>query len=844
MKSARLIWMALLAFLAVAIFLVLLAATSFNPFAQTESIEPVTPTRAAIATRRNESGQAQGVATRRNESGQAQGVAPTDQPTLVPNNREGTRPPDQPTLPANASEAFQQGVVARRNGDYVRAATAFRAAAQTSSDPALARQAQFQLGEALYLAADFTNAVPALEAVVQQNDGDALAPRAHYFLGDIFTQQQKYEAALEQLKIYRAHTRALMGVVDREIGDVLLASGDSAAAIRQYEAAFKDPTFNNAQRAAVLKKIAEVYHARQEPQLAAVRLEEAFKIAPDNATRANVEYLWGEALYAMDEQDAALGHWKHALATYTLEAGAHQSVAKLVELGVTDINELQRGIANYGVGNYDLAIQAFRRYIAANDVPGAEVLYYAGLAYQRKGDQAGALRNLDVLLSSYPQDKRVPDALFAKAVSQTRLGDSAAALATLRQLLKRAPDDARIDDAFWNAALAYELAGNYAQAGAVYTELAKTFPASGFAPFAYFNGGVSYYLAQNYTRAKADWNAALENYPASPHADSAAYWLGKLARLQGDEKSAVKFFQLATQPPRSYYSWRAFDALNQPAPPPSYKLDDYAMEDTAATRAELEQWIASWSGAPAAAELPPAVLNDAAFKRGSEYASLSRALDARPQFQIVNETFKNDAAALYALALYYKDNNYFSLSIDAATRLAALSKQNETTQPRLLRQLIYPTYYADLIVPYAQRHKFDPALFFGLVRQESTFNPLSYSSAEARGLTQVIPGTGDLIARALGVSDFKQNDLFKPYVSVRFGTYYLGNVLESFNGNIYYALMGYNGGPGNARKWMKPDLDTAVEAIPYAESHLYVRTVVAQYRQYANIYRERANKQE
>jgi len=832
--------MALLAFFAVAIFLVLLAASPLNPFAPLESVPNSTPTRAALATQQTKSGQAQGA----------------DQPTLVPSASEGTRPTDQPTvipptkiavippppIPANASEAFQQAIVARRNGEYARAATAFRAAAQESGDPALAREAQFRLGEALYLAADFTNAVPALQAVVQQNDGDALAQRAHYFLGDIFTQQQKYEQALEQLKIYRARTRALMGVLDREIGDVLLASGDSAAAIKQYEAAFKDPTFNNAQRVAVLKKIAEVYNMRGEPQLAAVRLEEAFKIAPDNATRANVEYLWGEALYAMDEQDAAIEHWKHALATYTLEAGAHQSVAKLVELGVTDINELQRGMANYAVGNYDLAIQAFRRYIAANDVPGAEVLYYAALAYQRKGDHAGARRNLDVLLSSYPQDKRVPDALYAKAVSQTRQGEPAAALATLRQLLKRAPNDARIDDAFWNAAAAYEGAGNYAQAGAAYTELAKTFPASSFAPFAYFNGGVSHYLAQNYDKAKADWNAVLQNYPASPHADSAAYWLGKLARLQGDEKNAVKFFQLATQPPRTYYSWRALDALNQPAPPPSYNVNDYAMEDTAETRAELEQWIAAWSGAPVAAELPAQVLNDAAFKRGSEYASLSRALDARPQFQSVNENFKNDAAALHALALYYKDNNYFSLSIDAALKLAALSKQAEASQPRLLRQLIYPTYYADLIVPYAERHGFDPALFFGLVRQESTFNPLSFSSAQARGLTQVIPGTGDMIARALDVDDFAQNDLFKPYVSVRFGTYYLGNVLQSFDGNVYYALMGYNGGPGNARKWQKPDLDTAVETITYAETHLYVRTVIAQYRQYVNVYREQANK--
>lgn len=825
MKSARLIGIGLVAFLVLALFLVILSVTPLNPFAQNTTAVTLTPTRENVIARETR-------AARRTVIAQENAAASTATPEPT---QEAVIPP--PTIPANAPEAFQQGITHRRNGDYVRAATSFRAAAQESSAPALARQAQFQLGEALYLAADFTNAIPALQAVIEQNDGDAFAQRAHYFLGDIFTQQQNYDAALEHLRIYRDRSRALRGVIDREIGDVLLASGDSAAAIKQYEAAFQDPTFNAAQRVAALKKIADVYNARSEPQLAAIRLEEAFNLAPDDATRANVEFLWGEALYTLNETDAAIQHWKHALAAYTLTPGAHQSVAKLVELDAPNINELQRGIANYAVGNYDLAIQAFRRYIAANDVPGADVLYYAGLAYQRKGDYEGALRNLNALLAGYPDDKRIPDALHAKAVSQTRQGNPAAALATLRQLLKLAPNDARMDAAFWNAALAYEGAGNYTQAAAAYTELAQTFPASSFAPFALFNGGVSYYLAQNYAQAQQNWNAVLQNYPASPHADSAAYWLGKLARQQGDEANAVKFFQRATQPPRSFYSWRAFDALNQPAPPPSYDVNAYAMQDNAATRAEMEQWLAAWSGKPASAELPAQVLSDPFFKRGSEYASLARALDARPQFQTVNENFKNDAAALYALALYYKDNNYFSLSMDAANKLANLSGQDEARQPQLLRELIYPTYYADLIVPYAERHGFDPALFFGLVRQESNFNPLAISSAQARGLTQVIPGTGDMIARALDVRDFQQSDLFKPYVSVRFGTYYLGTVLDMFNGSAYYALMGYNGGPGNARKWQKNDLDVAVEMIPFAETHLYVRTVMNQYRQYVDVYR-------
>ncbi|MCC7164695.1 MAG: tetratricopeptide repeat protein [Anaerolineae bacterium] len=829
MISARLVRLGLVAFLITAVFA--LVFTVVNPFAPAETAPHSTRTHSAAAPNGGTPPPNNATAVAINQ--------PTAAFTPEPTARQESALPI-PTIPADLAEVYQQALVHRRNGDYVRAATDFRFAARESADPAFARQAQFRLGESLYLAADFTNAVPALQAIVDENGDDEFANRAHYFLADILTQQQKYQEALPHLKLYRSRTRALFGVLDREIGDVLLAMGDSAAALKQYETAFQDTTMTPAWRVALLLKMAEVYTSRGEPELAAVRLGEAFQLAPNDASRANAEFLWGEALLAAGDRDSAVVKWKHALATYTTTAGAHRSVAKLVELGVEDINELQRGIANYSVGNYDLAIQAFRRWIAANETPGADVLYYAALAYQKQGDQAGALRNLNVLLLNYPESNRIPDALYAKAVSQIRGGSTTEALATLRLLQKQYPNDARADDGFWSAGLALEGAGNHAAAGPIFAELANSFPASNLASAALFNGGVNYYLAQDYANAQQLWQAAIEKYPATQNADGAAYWLGKLKRAQGDEAAAQTYFQQAAQPPRTYYSWRALDALNQPAPPPSYDLADYTMDDGPQARAELETWIASWSGAPAPAALPAVVLNDGLFRRGDEYVGLDRPLDARPQFQELNNKFQKDAAALYALALYYKDNNYFSNSMDAARKLADLSGQDETRQPRLLRQLTYPTYFADLIVPYAQQHGFDPYIFFGLVRQESAFNPMGISSALARGLTQVIPTTADGIARALNISDFQQTDLFKPFVSVRFGTYYLGTVLDMFEGNEYYALMGYNGGPGNARKWQRDDLDAAVEMVHLPETHLYVRTVISQYRHYADVYRNTA----
>jgi soluble lytic murein transglycosylase len=149
--------------------------------------------------------------------------------------------------------------------------------------------------------------------------------------------------------------------------------------------------------------------------------------------------------------------------------------------------------------------------------------------------------------------------------------------------------------------------------------------------------------------------------------------------------------------------------------------------------------------------------------------------------------------------------------------------------------LRYPTFYSDLVVTEAKNNQLDPMLYFALIRQESGFNPWSTSSADARGLAQVIPSTGQDIAKRLGVKDFTLDQLYLPYVSVRFGVWYLAQDLKSFQEPIY-ALVAYNAGSGRVKTWQRPDLDLAVEEITIGETGSYVRLVYSNWRQYQTIY--------
>ncbi|HEY8172151.1 MAG TPA: transglycosylase SLT domain-containing protein, partial [Dehalococcoidia bacterium] len=112
-------------------------------------------------------------------------------------------------------------------------------------------------------------------------------------------------------------------------------------------------------------------------------------------------------------------------------------------------------------------------------------------------------------------------------------------------------------------------------------------------------------------------------------------------------------------------------------------------------------------------------------------------------------------------------------------------------------------------------------------------------SAGALGLTQVVEPTGQAIASDLGVAGFTIDDLYRPKLSLRFGASYLSDQLKAFDGNAYYALAAYNGGPGtasNAEDSAGGDIEMFVEDLEFEETQRYVRLVMEHYARYRELY--------
>ena len=150
--------------------------------------------------------------------------------------------------------------------------------------------------------------------------------------------------------------------------------------------------------------------------------------------------------------------------------------------------------------------------------------------------------------------------------------------------------------------------------------------------------------------------------------------------------------------------------------------------------------------------------------------------------------------------------------------------------------LRYPTPFAEQVKLRANHHTVDPALLYGLIRQESRFNPQATSPAGARGLMQVMPTTANWLAKKLGLHKPSDKALGEPSTNVQLGSAYVRHLLDTLDQSPVLVAAGYNAGPRRAQRWrdVQP-LEGAIyaESIPIGETRDYVKKVLANATVYA-----------
>ena len=765
-------------------------------------------------------------------------LQPTIQPTMPPTHTPipSATPTLTPTPTPVPAVLLADAARALHNGDYASAITEYRTVLDGSPTKEEYEEALFRSGEAALRQGDLVAAENTLTQFTTVYTGSARLADAWFLLGDTRYASGNYTGAVDAYHEYlKRRGDVIESYVQERIGDAYDQAGDLKAAIEAYRRAIVIAP-NTSVAARQHERLALLYRLNGDTISAIVHYHAILDFAQVPAYRAHVLRLLGQTL--VDSGDAS-GYdvFTELINTYPRTGDAYEALVSLVNNGVK-VDPFQRGLVDYYAGQYDAAVAAFDTAIKANVSP-ADARYYAGLAYREAGNPSAAINQFDTIITRYPNSQWWGQAWIDKATAQSNGGYLDMAVATLTQFAKDHPAAPLAPNALLRAGLLLEHAGDYERAAAMYRAMQEDYPMTEGASNALFAAGINAYRALDTDAAISAWRVLSDTYPSADFYPAALVWQGKLA-LNTNATRARALLDLGAQAaPFGYYGIRAAELRdNNPT------LDAVQFElnlQSGASQAEAEAWLAKWTGqADKIGSLAQDILDDGRFQRGSELWRLGWVEAAKDEFESLRASYTDDPITLYALSLYWRDIGLYRSSLLAAARVIALSPaKTADAAPAFIARLAYPVYYADLVVPEAEERNLDPLLIFALLRQESLFEGIAVSSAYANGLMQIIPATGREIAAALGWPDYSTSDLYKPYVSITFGTYYLARQRDYFDGDLYAALAAYNGGPGNTARWEElanGDPDLFLETVTLNETRTYLLRVREHLAMYQRLY--------
>ncbi|MES2534363.1 MAG: lytic transglycosylase domain-containing protein [Pseudomonadota bacterium] len=122
--------------------------------------------------------------------------------------------------------------------------------------------------------------------------------------------------------------------------------------------------------------------------------------------------------------------------------------------------------------------------------------------------------------------------------------------------------------------------------------------------------------------------------------------------------------------------------------------------------------------------------------------------------------------------------------------------------------------YHQMVVTASNLHGVPASLIHAVIQKESSYNPAATSRQQARGLMQIMPGTG----KYMGVENSQK--LYDPQTNINTGAAYLKYLMRSHD-TVDKVLAAYNSGPGNVRKYNGVP--------PFSETRRYVREVKSLY---------------
>lgn len=167
----------------------------------------------------------------------------------------------------------------------------------------------------------------------------------------------------------------------------------------------------------------------------------------------------------------------------------------------------------------------------------------------------------------------------------------------------------------------------------------------------------------------------------------------------------------------------------------------------------------------------------------------------------------------------------------AAVAIAAFAARGLLSDT--IRQVTLPLAHEDIIREQARDKDVPAQLIAAVIFAESRFRDQT-SNAGARGLMQITPTTADEIERLSGGNTFEYDDLADPDINIRYGTFYLAYLIETYDDNTVAAVAAYNAGPSRVEEWGGAGMK--IDDIEFDETRHYVESVLEKRSEYRRHY--------
>jgi soluble lytic murein transglycosylase len=764
---------------------------------------------------------------------------------------------------------FKEADLALSFGDYDKALELYRGQAPDGSatsqaaslfGQSLALFRQGNLDEARTIMADLAARFPA----------ETPGIRALFWLGEYASSAGETAQAINYYTQYQEKSsHNLDAMVFEKIGDLQTTPELKLSYYQKaYSAAGNDPSLGLA------SKLADQYSSASQAERALEVLQLELESSSMDYSKAYLEVQMGDIEIRRGNTEAGNTHYLNAVNNYPLTSPGYSALAALVSANMP-VNELTRGIINYHVGQDQLAIEAFDRYLENATEAVDKALYYKALATRRLGTQTFALGSEDRqkanLLGGMEADKEAI-ALWTRQIKEfpnseffvdamedviytqyAYMDQTLPAIETAEKYAAEAPNADYVPRLLNMASQYYQALDQEAKALETLTRIGMQFPSSDLAFPSLFFSGIIHYRNNRLDKANEVFNRALllAYIPEDPKEGSleqagAYLWLGKTAQKKGDAEAAKAFLQDAQNADKfGYYGLRAGEILAGKetfAEPANLNFE----VDLVKERQRAALWLATLMQFPPETNLDytQTLFEEPDYIKGVESFKLGLFTEAAAYFTSLRSQYSKDVINSFRLIKVFYDFGFYDQAILTASTVIKLSGYaNDLLSPNLppyFAYIEYGTYYLPWVQQYAVRYNVPVLVLLSLIRQESLFQANAVSSAGALGLMQLMPATGSQIALESGwPADFTVEDLQIAYVSLVLGTNYLGRQLIGFRGDTLAALASYNAGPGSVLGWKAiagDDSDVFVGTIRYLETRTYVRKVAENYEHYIQIY--------